>query len=481
MNIDSKLTSFQSSVGANLSSVKNAKTNLSNDINNFKSINDSVSSSLTQVFKGEGGDAITPEVEFLNQTIIKVQNSLESELSSVITKCENLNNGIEELKIILTEYNNIQTEYSGMDDDNKNKTSLSSKLSTLKNNFETKQASLLKEHEALLNEDESLTILSEFGKEDASLSEGFTAIYDGAQFSSIYYYKDGVVYQKIVPICVNGKSVALNDVYTIIYNTDNILKVAGDTEYTQALFSYLNGKLDNSNTDRYLWDYSTTNYKAATSETIAKIMNQILKDTYQANNASTISDYAALAAMVANNSVVHFGYGGNQGECDYGYESVLKNGGDLDCIGFVRWCYSQGLYNTGTVQEGYSAKDYIKQGSSMTPFNLLEHHSLDISEMSMAERASIPIGSVLSRPCYDSAGNINNYHVGIVIGHTIDENGEPAIVVAQSSNTTVGANNSVYPLVELASAKNKWTNVSTPEMMTIRVTQGSYKGSTWLA
>lgn len=481
MNVDDKLTNFQSSVGVNLSTVKSAKTNLSNDINNFKSINDSAISSLTQVFKGSGGDAVTSEVEFLNQTILKVQNSLETELSSVITKCEALNNGIDELKSILTEYNNVQIEYSRMDDDNKNKTSLLSKLNTLKNSFETKQASLLKEHESLLNEDDALTILSEFGNVDTSLSEGFTAIYDGTQFSSIYYYKDGVVYQKIVPICVSGDSVVLNDVYTIIYNTDNILKAAGDTDYTQKLFEYLNNKLDGSNTDRYLWDYSTTNYKKETSEAVAKIMNQILQDTYKANNASTISDYAALSAMVANNSVVHFGYGGNQGQCDYGYESVLKNGGDLDCIGFVRWCYSQGLYNTGTVQNGYSAQDYITQGSSMTPLNLLDHHSLDISEMSMSERASIPIGSVLSRPCYDGAGKINNYHVGVVIGHTTDKNGNPAIVVTQSSNTTVGANNSVYPLSELASAKNKWTNVSTPEMMTIRVTQGSYKGSTWVA
>ena len=482
MNIDSKLEEFQTKVAPNISKLETSRATLSSDILNFKNINDSISSSLSTAFKSDAGEKVTAEINILNQTITKVQNSLETELTIAITKCQNLNEGIEKLKQIKMEYDNINSQYNSLDDDNKNKSSLSGRLTSLNNEFQTSQIELLKVHNEILNLDSSLTILSDFApKQSSSLSSSFTANYTGTEFSSIYYYQDGIVYQKVFPICAQGKTVKLNDTYTVIYNIANIEKTAGNTKYTQELINFLNDKVNGNSKESYLWDYSTKNYKKSTSEEIGKIMNQILQDTYKANNAKTIVDYAALAAMVANTSAVHLGYGGNSAQCDYGFETILKGGGDLDCIGFVRWCYSQGLYEVGIVKSGEKASKYISQGSSMTPLNLLANHSAEISKMSMTERANIPVGSVLSRPCYDGAGNVNNYHVGIVIGHTTDENGKPAIVVAQSSNTTIGANNRVYPLEELASGKNKWTNVSTPEMMTTRVTQGSFKGKTWVA
>jgi len=482
MNIDSRLTNFQTNVSPQLATMVTAKTNLTTDIENLKKVNDSFSSSLKTVFKGDGADSVTPEIEYLNQTTTKIQQSLESELTTVLDKCKTLDTGINNLKDLLNQYNEALSRYNSMDDEDSNYHSAYQEVERLKKEFESLQEKLIGQHDEIMNYDSSVTILNDFGKVDNTVgSNGFTAEYDGTEFASIYYHKDGVVYQKIVPICKDGQAVQLKETYTIVYNTQNILAAAGDTEQTQELFQFLNDKLANKTSAPFLWDYSAKRYKKETSENIGKIMNQILQDTYKAHNAKTVSDYAGLAAMVANNSAVHFGYGGNSSQCTYGYVDVLKGGGKLDCIGFVRWCYSQGLYNAGVVGPNESAGKLISQGGTMSPLNILAHHSVEIKNMSMTERANIEIGSVLSRPCYDGAGNINNYHVGIVIGHTTDEQGRPAIVVAQSSNTTIGANNRVYALEELASGKNKWTNVSTPEMMTTRVTQGSIKGKTWIA
>ena len=482
MNIDSRLTNFQTSVSPQLTAMVSSKDNLVTDIENLKKINDSFHSSLKAAFKGDGADSVTPEIEYLNQTTTKIQQSLESEMTTVLDKCKTLDTGINNLKNILQRYNDALSRYNSMDDKDDNKHSAYQEVENLKREFEREQTKLISQHDEIMNYDSSVTILNDFGKADTSTSlNGFTAEYNGTEFASIYYHKDGVVYQKVVPICKDGQMAPLKQTYTIIYNTQNILASAGDTEETQALFSFLNAKLTNSTNDAFLWDYSAKKYNKSTSENVGKIMNQILQDTYKANNAKTVSDYAALAAMVANNSAVHFGYGGNSNQCTYGYVDVLKGGGKLDCIGFVRWCYSQGIYNAGVIGPNESAGKLIGQGGTMSPLNLLAHHSLKIKDMNMTERANIAIGSVLSRPCYDGAGNINNYHVGVVIGHTTDAQGRPAIVVAQSSNTTIGANNRVYLLEDLATDKGTWTNVSTPEMMTTRVTQGSFQGKTWVA
>ena len=122
MNIDNRLLEFQSNVGSKLSEIEAAKTQLYDDIVMFKSINDSISSNLMSVFKGNGGDSIKPEIEYINQTVDKVKQSIESELSSAISSSNNLNSGIDELKGLLSAYEAAVSKYNSIskDDDHIN-------------------------------------------------------------------------------------------------------------------------------------------------------------------------------------------------------------------------------------------------------------------------------------------------------------------------------------------------------------------------
>lgn len=476
MNIDNKLISFQEQVGVQLGTIESSKNSLQQDVDNLKKINDSVNTSLASSFKGDGGDSIKAEIEFINQTVSKIQDSIENELAEAIEKCKSLNDGIDELKSLLEEYNSAKSLYSSLSSDDKGKQNAYYNMTNASNKFQKRQNELLEERNNILNLDSSLSILKQFSTVDDSvtnnlaINSGFTAKYDGSvQFSSVYYESDGVIYQKVIPICKDGVYAIPDEQYTIIYNKENLL--AADANAGEEAIKFLTAKLNGSSTTQYLWDYCSGNVKTS-YKAVANVMNQVLKDTYKSNNASTIVDYAAIAAMVANNSLVHFGYDSNSAEKTYGFEQVLAHGGKLDCIGLVRWCYSQGLYETNVVKPGQNAETYYGKGESITPLNILDQHSVALSSMSMEERANIEIGSVLSRPCYEN-NKISNYHVGIVIGHTTDESGNPALIVAQSSNPTVGANNRVYLLKDLATEKNTWTNVSSPEIMNMRVLYGS--------
>ncbi len=473
MNIDNRLLEFQSNVGSKLSEIEAAKTQLYDDIVMFKSINDSISSNLMSVFKGNGGDSIKPEIEYINQTVDKVKQSIESELSSAISSSNNLNSGIDELKRLLSAYEAAVSKYNSISNDADHineKNSARSEKNRAYNNFIDKQSQLLNDLANLKSLDSSLTILEQYGKADNSILQslsslsGFTASYDNkVSFTGIYYESDGVIYQKIIPICKNGVSYVPDIQYVIVYDKKKLLDA--DINAGQDAIDFLTGKMNGSRNDQYLWDYCSGNYPN-TSQAIAKVMNQILEDTYKANNASTVADYASLSAMIATNSLVHLGYSSNLAENTYGFEQLLGSGGGIDCIGFVRWSYSQGLYETGIVKNGQNPADYYNQGTDLTPLNLLLHHSYDLGEMSIEDKMNIEIGSVLSKP------TDNNYHVGIVIGHTTTEDGDPAIIVAQSSNTTIGANNRVYTLESLG-AEGNWQGVTTSSLMFDRIINGS--------
>lgn len=471
MEIDSRLSEFQVNVGSKLSLIENEKTNLLNDISTLKSINSTISDNLFSSFKGEAGDSIKPEIEYINQTVSKVQESLETELATAISSASELNSGIDELKQFIDEYNSARSRYNSLKNDESNKSQKSmayNSMTIISNNFNIKQTELLQRFDELKSLDSSLTILEQYGKTDSSTSFAngeFTAKYNGnIKFSSIYYESDGVIYQKIIPICNNGTAYVPDTQFVIVYDKDNLL--AADINAGQSAISFLEGKMNGTIANQYLWDYCYNSYDNSTSLAISKVMNQILKDTYKANNASSVSDYAGLSAMVATTSLLHFGYSGNTAEKTYGYEQVLESGGDLDCIGFVRWCYSQGLYNTGIVKAGQNAEDYYGQGTSMTPLNLLSYHSYDLSKMSIDEKMNIEVGSVLSKP------TDGNYHVGIVIGHTTLSDGNPAIIVAQSSSTSLGTNTRVYSLDSLGK-DGEWKGVSTTDLMSARVMYGS--------
>ena len=208
MNIDSSLVDFQTNVGGNLSQIENEKVNLSSDISALKSINISISDSLFTSFKSEAGDSIKPEIEYINQTISKIQESLEVELGTAISKAQELNSGIDELKILLDEYNSAKDKYNSLKNDEEHKSQKSAAYSAMNaayNNFVSKQSELLQKLKELKSLDSSLNILDSYSSSDnsllSSLSSSFTAKFDGnVQFSSVYYESDGVIYQKIIPI-----------------------------------------------------------------------------------------------------------------------------------------------------------------------------------------------------------------------------------------------------------------------------------------
>lgn len=178
-----------------------------------------------------------------------------------------------------------------------------------------------------------------------------------------------------------------------------------------------------------LFNFATNNYKSETSTVIARVMNQMLEDTYAYNQASTVSEYAALAAITcASNPIVHFDYGacGNDAKT-VGLNSIIAHGGHWDCIGFVRWAYYQGiqkLYPNATV-------DY----SNFSPASVMWHDStidLDSIDCSTFSFDNVQVGSIITKKTAD------NYHIAMVVGRGVDKDGAETLVLAHSTGFSNG-------------------------------------------
>ena len=143
-------------------------------------------------------------------------------------------------------------------------------------------------------------------------------------FSGVYYEQNGIIYQKVFPIRNAEASYMINESFPIVYDIsaikDSIFSLIDEpfSEKDAAAFfdnvvSFLQKKVSGENSNsQYLWEIHGKNvgfnYPIVQ---ISAVMDQVLKDTYSKNNAITISDYAVLSALVANNSLLHIPYDGN--------------------------------------------------------------------------------------------------------------------------------------------------------------------------
>ena len=470
LEIDAKLTRFKSEVVPHLGTMASGSNDLLSSIKNFHDTNSHGVEEIKNSFQSQGMDQVTSEIAYLSEVTTKVYQSIGSELNSALSKCQSLATGISELEKLLETYNSELSKYNSAQAKAKeeNKTADKSAVNAAEAAFKAKQDALLAEHDALLALDGSLTMLSAFSTpadtstipaDTSSGDDTGTGIPAGA-FAKYIYEENGIIYQKVMPVW-KGNMCDMGTTYTVVYDKNKML--AADQTAGSQIIQWLTDQMNGKNIGSKLYEYNKGKVTKASASGIGKVMDIVLNDTYKANNCKTVGDYAAVAAMTMGVGPINLHYGGGKGGYTDGVENLLKGGATLDCIGFVSWCYHQGVYRTGST-------DNTTLGCSMTPLNILAHHSKNLATMSQAEKESLPPGTVLSKKTQ------GNYHVGVVVGYTTI-NGKKHILVAQSSNNQLGGS---YIWAYDVNTKfgeydggGNWMGASTPDMMTTRITKGS--------
>lgn len=459
MNIDAKLLKFKSEVGAHLDKIETFKTELSNDMTKLISINNNALGTLSSLFQSNAGTSIMAQMEFINQTVKKTNQSLEAELGSTIAECKNLNSGIIELESILANYNSKVSQLNNMEEDDPKRGSVQGEISHLKQEFINKNSELCSKHNTLLGKDAETTVLEDFTVSEVPINftSGLTGDYTGKDTTiSIFYEVDGVIYQKVLPYYLpNG---GLGSSYTIAYDKNAIINAVGkDSEMGKKAISFLNSKLsgggDNS---ARLWKMFNSSYTKEEYDDIAKIMDVILEGSYKANNCQSVSDYATVAATVATNSLVHMKYDGARTSYTEGFGSVIRSG--YDCIGFTTWAYYQGLckvYNVGDNNENVGL--YGVQCNE-----IYYDYGTKLEKLSYEEISNIKPGAIVTR----------HGHIGIVIGTEKTETGGTNVVIAHSRGTAYGTVVGRWPVEKIT---NDWVKVMTAEDMTKRAVEGKFE------
>jgi len=458
MNIDAKLLKFKSEVGEHLDKIETFKAELSNDMTKLTSINNNALGTLNSLFQSNAGKSIIAQMEYINQTVEKTNQSLESELGSTITECKNLNSGIIELESILANYNSKVSQLNNMEKDDPNRGSLQNDISRLKQNFINKNSELCNKHNSLLGKDAETNTLKDFTPSEVQIdfTSGLTNNYTGKDTTtSIFYEVDGVIYQKVLPYYLS--SGGLGSSYTIAYDKNAIINAVGkDSEIGKEAISFLNSKLKGGNDSAKLWQMFNYSYTNDEYSDIAKIMDIVLEGSYKANNCKSVSDYATVAATVATNSLVHMKYDGARTSYTEGFSSVIKSG--YDCIGFTTWAYYQGLCKV------YNAGDNNKNvGLYGVQCNEIYYdYGTKLEKLSYEEIANIKPGAIVTR----------HGHIGMVIGTEKTEKGGINVVIAHSRGTAYGTVVGRWPVEKIT---NDWVKVMTPEDMTKRAVEGEFK------
>ncbi len=467
MEIDAKLKKFKSEVSPSIGSMKSASSDLLSTMQNFKSTNDSAFSSIQTNYNSQGMSSVATEVTFLNDVTSKITQSIESELNKALTACEELTTGIEELEKLLEAYNTALNNYNSEVKNNPDKTVDKSAVNKAESDFNKKQEECLKKHDEITSMDASLTILAAFSTpaDTSDIPVDSSEFGSSQSYGKYIYEENGIIYQRVVPI-YKGKFCEMEKGFTIVYNEAKML--AADPTAGQKAIDFLRSQINGQNLGKKLWDFRTK-IVGVSSSGIGKVMDVVLDDTYKANGCKRISDYASIAAMVMGTGLVDLKYGGSgKGVSAYGVEELIRSGATLDCIGFVRWCYYQGIRKTGS-------PDNIQTGSSMTPLNLYSYHSRRLATMTQQQKENLPIGSVLVKK------TPNNLHVGVVVGYTTI-NGKKHILVSQSSGGSYsGSWVNAYDISTKFGDYDggiNWERVATPDMMEQRVTRGHSKETT---
>ncbi len=465
MEIDGKLLKFKSEVVPHIGSMSSASNDLSANIKNFSDDNSHAFSEIKDSFNSQGMDKVTAEVAYLNEVTQKVYQSIGQELNKALSKCSELATGIEELEKLLEKYNTELANYNAASKDPE-KTADRSALTKAENDFKTKQEECIQKHDELLAMDGSLTMLSAFSTPSGSNTDDTTGQdltgsfgFNGA-YAKYIYEENGIIYQRVMPI-FKGQLCDMGTSYTVVYDKNKIL--SADQTAGSQLISWLQQQMNGQNLGKKLWNFNNKITGVSTSG-IGKVMDVVMNDSYKANNCKTISQYASIAAMVMGVGPVNLAYGSSgKGILADGVENLVKCGATLDCIGFVAWCYRQGIYRTGS-------PDNIQSGSSMTPLNLYSHHSIRLATMTQEQKENLPVGTVLVKK---TQGNL---HVGIVVGYTTI-NGKKHVLVSQSSSPDMGGSivwaYDVNTRFGDYNGGTNWERAATPELMERRVTGGS--------
>lgn len=162
MEIDAKLLKFEANVSPYLEKLDTFEKELTTDITNLLTLNNVMVDNLNESFQSSGGTSVLAQMEYINQTVKKIEQSLESELGKMIEDCKKLHSGIKELEQILGEYNSNMSRLNKMEQDDPNWSSISAKVTSSKQQFERKNQELCKSHDELLARESGNEKLKEF-------------------------------------------------------------------------------------------------------------------------------------------------------------------------------------------------------------------------------------------------------------------------------------------------------------------------------
>lgn len=273
------------------------------------------------------------------------------------------------------------------------------------------------------------------------------------------YEENGVFY--FTPLC-KGSRGQIHDIveprYTICIDTNKLRIALGDyadkaykdTTYYQYIVDSLYSKMKNSDSTSKLFDFTKSTYTRELREVIARTVDQILEDSYAYNGAETVSDYAAIAATtIATNPIAKYGYYSQYYDQTVGVSSVTHSGGKFDCISFVRWCYYQG-YSKVYPNENVKFEDWTcistLYGTDSIKSTRLENLNGDSNFFD-----SVEVGSLITKR------TDGNYHIAMIIGRGVNEEGKETFVLAHS---TGGRNGVIINEYTIDTLYESWTSGS---------------------
>lgn len=458
MEIDAKLLKFEANVSPYLEKLDTFEKELTTDITNLLTLNNVMVDNLNESFQSSGGTSVLAQMEYINQTVKKIEQSLESELGKMIEDCKKLHSGIKELEQILGEYNSNMSRLNKMEQDDPNWSSIAAKVTSSKQQFEIKNQELCKSHDELLARESGSEKLKEFQVTESTTDTGLTITSNVTSDNSvsIYYEVNGVIYQKVLPY--SSSSGGVGATYTIAYDKNAIVKAVGqDSEMGKQAISFLNSKLKGNNDSQVLWKMFGKSYTNKECSDIGKIMDVILEGSYKANNCKSVSDYATVAAVVATNSLVTVRNGSSGNTYTKGFTEVVKSG--YNCIEFTAWTYYQGLLKTNQ-----AGNNNLK---GVTLYEIFEN-SEKIENMSSSELLSnLKPGTIISR--YGSGSG----HTGTVLGVVKSDDGSYRVKIAQAQPSYDGGQRGVVVNTwRLDQLTNDWSRLMSTDTMTKRAVEG---------
>ena len=423
MEIDARLLKFKDDISPYINNLAGESKILTEKLNNYCSITDSASDVLDGSFNTKGISSIKKEISNMSFIAKTISDSIFSELDVVIEKCRTLSTGIADLEALLEEYKLVINKSDYND------------IKAYEKEFKKKQDGLLALYNEIASADLASSKLTSLSKE---VSAG--SIDSDNKDSLCIHEQDGVIYQKSMPI-FRGRKYNLTSDINIIYDANKIS--LADKEAGEEALKYLRTMMkQNKDSEIALWDYQKK--KFSNNVGIAKVMDEVLEESYISSKCSTISQYAAVAATVLSQGLVNLKYGSSsdKGWNSLGFDTILDNGASLTNSEFINWCYTQGLKKT--------RKKIVLEDDTIS--NICQDFSKDVTGMTYEELCNLENGSCLTKYIKGR----ENFLIGMVIGYT-KVGGEPSVVVAQALSNKSGSYCSIYKVKDcFGNSNNKW-------------------------